>query len=143
MLVIINQAATNLRVPISVGPQAFISLCYLSRRVIAGSYGNRIFICFFYETAKLFQKDRTIVPSHQQCVSEPVSLQSRQHVVALLFFRLATLIVMQGYVIVVLFFPNGVEHLFVCLFAICISFNEIIRLKKQMSQRCCRNTRSR
>lgn len=73
---------------------------------------------FFYETAKLFQRDCTIVRSHQQCVSEPVSLQSRQPLVALLFFRLATLIAMQACLIVVLFSPNGVEHLFMCLFAI-------------------------
>lgn len=70
---------------------------------------------FLYETAKLFQRDCTIVRSH---LSEPVSLQSRQHLVALLFFRLATLIALQACLIVVLFSPNGVEHLFMCLFAI-------------------------
>ena len=58
-------------------------------------------------------------------MGDPVFLHPCQHLVLSLFFTLATLIGMECYLVVVLncisLVANDFEHLFVCLFAICIS----------------------
>lgn len=96
---------------------------YVAGCAIAGSRGSRRVIWFLLRDCQtVFHCDRTIERSRQRLMGDPVSLRPPQLNVLLLFI-LASLIVMQSCLIVVLIcFSLMVSNIFsVCLLATCVS----------------------
>ena len=91
---------------------------------IAGSYGSPIF-SFVRTCQTIFQSVWTILHSHQQCMRVPVTPHPCQHLVLSVFKILVIQIGVFWYLIFVLIcislMTYDVEHLFLCLFVICIS----------------------
>ena len=73
----------------------------------------------------IFHRGCISLHSHQQCTTVPLSLQPHQHLVFLDLVMMAILTVVKWYLIVALICmslkASGVEHLFICLWALCMS----------------------
>ena len=120
ILAILNKAAMNIGMRVSFKISFFVCLFrYIPRSGTSVLYGNSIFFLRTFHT--VFPSGYTNLHSHQQCRRFLFSPLPFQHLLFVDFLRRATLTSVRWYLIVVSLIMRNVEHLFMCLLAICKS----------------------
>ena len=114
---IMNNAVMNICAHVFVWTYVFISLGYIPESDIAGSYENSSF-SLLRNFQTVLQRERTILHSHEQFLSIPISPYLWQHLLSYLLI-LVILEDVTCYLVVLMCItlkPNGIEHF---LYAYC------------------------